>query len=70
LETLQDQIRCAVAAPHTRANQSGGGKMKEVLRRVPLRATWLDERHAKHSMMLKRVLQHLTITRLKNVQGE
>ena len=42
LETLQDQIRCAIAASDTCANQPGGGKMKEILRRVPFRAARFD----------------------------
>ena len=42
LQTLQDQIRCAIAAPYTGANQSDSGEMKKILRRVPLRAARLD----------------------------
>src|SRR6266478_9593964 len=68
LEPLQDQIRRAVAAANASANQSNGGELKKVLRRVPIRTTRLDKRHAKHAMMLKRVLQHLAITRLENIE--
>src|SRR5262245_34586347 len=42
-QPLQDQIRRAIAASDTGANQSGGGKMKEILRRMPIWATRLDQ---------------------------
>jgi hypothetical protein len=67
---LQDQIGCPIAAPDTSANQADGGKLKEIFRRMPLRATRFDERHAKHAMMLKRVLEHLSVSRLENVERE
>src|SRR5215472_4483402 len=70
LQTLQDQIRCAIAAPDTGANQSYGGEMKEIFWRVPLRAARLDETNAKHAMTLKRVFQHIAIARLENVKRE
>src|SRR5438477_12130121 len=59
LQTFQDQIRRAVAAFDTCANQSGGGKMEKIVRRIPVRADWLNERHAKHAMPFKRVLEPL-----------
>ena len=52
------------------APKPGGGNMKEILRRVPLWTTRLDERHTKNAMLLKSVLEHLPITRLKNVQRQ
>ena len=59
LQTLQDQIRSAVTASDTSANQSCGGEMEKILGGMPVRAARLDQRHAKHAMPLKRVLQHL-----------
>jgi hypothetical protein len=44
--------------------------MKEILRRVPLWTTRLDERHTKNAMVLKSVLEHLPITRLENVEEQ
>src|SRR6516225_8510849 len=59
LQTLQDQIRRAVAAPDTCPNQSCGGAVEKVLGSVPILAARFDERHAKHPMLLERVLEHL-----------
>jgi len=68
LETLQDQIGCAIAAPDARANQPDGRKMKEVFGCMPLGATRLYKRDAKHAMMAKRVIQHLAISRLEDIE--
>src|SRR5207244_7589554 len=70
LQTLQDQIRRAVAAFDTCTNQSGGGEMEKILRGIPIRATRLDQCYTKYAMLLERVLQHLAISRLENVKRQ
>ena len=70
LQTLQNQIGSTIPASDAGANESGGGKMKKIFRCVPFRATRLDQRHAKHPVMMERVLEHLAITRLENVKWE
>ena len=44
--------------------------MKEIFRRVPLRAARLGQRDAKHSVMTERMIQHMAIARLENVKRE
>src|SRR5437667_144553 len=70
LQTLQDQIRCAIAAADTGADQPDGSKMEEIFRCVPLWTARFDESHAKHAMMLKCMLEHLAVSRLENVERE
>src|SRR5262245_21714006 len=70
LQTLQDQIRRAVSASDTCPNQSCGGAVEKILGSMPIRAARFDECHAKHPMLLERVLEHLAIPRLKNVKGQ
>src|SRR5438309_11834565 len=50
LQALEDEIRGAVAASDTSANQSDGGEMKKILGLLPFRATRLYERDAKHEI--------------------
>src|SRR6516162_8286313 len=70
LETLQDQIRRAIAASDTCPNQSCAGAMEKILGSMPIRAARLDQRNAKHAMLLERVLEHLAIPRLENVKRQ
>src|ERR1044071_1294549 len=70
LQTLQDQIRRAVAASDTCPNQSCGGAVEKVLGSMPIRAARLDQRNAKNAMLLERVLEHLAIPRLENVKRQ
>jgi hypothetical protein len=37
---------------------------------IPIRTARLDQRDAKHAMLLERVLEHLAIARLKNVKRQ
>src|SRR4029077_3988981 len=69
-QTLQDQIRRAVAASDTGPNQSCGGAVEKVLGSMPIRTARLDQRNAKHAMLLERVLEHLAVPRLENVKRQ
>jgi hypothetical protein len=42
--------------------------MEEVFGGMPLKATRLYQRDAKHPMMAKRVIQHLAISRFEDVE--
>src|SRR4029453_6404572 len=70
LQTLQDQIRRAIAASDTCPNQSCGGTVEKIFGGMPIRAARLDQRNAKHAMLLERVLQHFAIPRFKNVKWQ
>src|SRR5262249_44758134 len=70
LQTLQNQIRSAVAASDTGTNQTGCCEMEKIFRGTPIRAARLDQRHAKHAMLLERMLQHLAIPRFENVKRQ
>src|SRR5215471_17184921 len=70
LQALQNQIRRAVAASDTCPNQSCGCAVEKILRSMPIRAARLDQRNAKHTMLLERALEHPAIPRLENVKRQ
>ena len=69
-QTLQDQMRGAVAALNTGADKPGGGDMKKISARFPVGAIWPNKCDTKHAMMRERVFEHFAITRLKNVERQ
>src|ERR1700730_17305444 len=44
--------------------------MKKILRRMPIKAARFDKCHAKHAVLIQRVLEHFPVTRLENVKWE
>ena len=69
MQTLENQIRSAVAATDARADETDGSEMKEILGRVPFRTARFDQGHAKHAIALERVLEHVAVAVLENVKG-
>ena len=70
LQPLKDEVRCAVIAGNTGPDQTDSSDMKKILGGCPLRTVGLDQGHTKHPVTLERVLEHLLVTRLKNVKRQ
>ena len=70
VQTLQDQIRCAVPASHARADQSNARDVEEVVGRFPLRPLRLDQRDAKHPVLTQGMREYFLVARLKNIERQ
>ena len=55
-ESLQNQVRCAVASFNACPNKTNAGDVKKVLGRIPLDAMRFEQRNAKHAVMGQGVL--------------
>src|SRR5258708_5724828 len=70
MQTLQNEIRSAIAAANAGSDKADGGEMKEILRRLPFRTARFDQRHTKHAVALKRVLEHVAVALFENMKGQ
>jgi hypothetical protein len=69
-QSLQNQVRGPVAAPHAGANQSDTGDVEKIIGRFPLAALRLYERDRKHPVLAQGVFEHFLVTRFENVEGQ
>ena len=70
LQSLQDQIRSAVAATDAGADQADGGDLVKVSLGVPVATSRIDQRDAKHAMISQRVLEHRAVAHLEDVERQ
>ena len=70
MQTLENEIRSAVAATDTGPDETDRREMEKIFGRVPFRTTWFNQRHAKHAIALESVFEHFAITRLENIKRQ
>jgi hypothetical protein len=70
MQTLENEIRSAIAASDAGADETDGSETKKILGRVPFRATRFDQRHAKHAVALERVLEHVAVAVFENIKWQ
>lgn len=70
LQTLEDEIRSSITAPHAGANQSDAGDVKEIFGRIPLSTLRLEQGNGKHPVLLQSMLEHFLVAWLEDVEGQ
>ena len=70
MQTLQNEIRRAVAAINAGPDKTDGSEMEKILGRAPFRATRFNQRDAKHAIALERVFEHVAVAIFENVKRQ
>src|SRR5215472_1367914 len=70
MQTLKHEIRSSIAPTDARANEPDRCEMKKIFRSMPFWTTRFDQCHAKHTIVLERVLEHVPVARFENIKRQ